>query len=262
MSCFETQKADGNTMTSGMDNGNTYATNSVESCIKPQEFDNLCDYNSSRPFANLVGPPQNSKIKEYWENGDVKAPLANCALTFTEYMSWQSMPKGSNMVTKSGNIPSGNGYTGKGNGLNNPINISFGKISKTYWGDKSQKKMADGQMAAVFPDMVSGLAAAMHWYVENYHGLNMCQLNNRHQGYVSLDGKEIHDCVGMAALRLRWVTNNCKQTGVKPDQQLNLKDKKTLFTMVNSASKVENGLTFQQGFLEEAYKKIPIYLKA
>ena len=260
MNCFENQRADGNTTTSNINNGINYATNGVSSCIKPQEFDAMCNYKSNTPFENLQGPPSNSKIKLYWSKGWVKAPLKNCALTFTEYMSWQSMPIGSQMVTKTANIPSGDYYIGTDNGLNNPINISVGKISKMYDGNRESIR-SDGQKAAVFPDMKRGLAAAMHFYIENYHGKNICQLNNKHQGYVSLDGTQIHDCIGMAALRLRWVTNNCQQMGLKPYEQLNLKDKNTLFASINSAANIENKLLFHLQFLEGAYALLPFYLR-
>lgn len=232
----------------------------VDSCIKPQEFDKMCDYKSNTPFKNLQGPPSDSKIKEYWNNGSVKAPLKNCALTFTEYMSFLSQKKGSNMIKKTGNIPSGNSYSGTGNGLNNPINISRGDISKKYGGN-SAKIMSDGQPCAIFKDMLHGLAASMHFYIDKYHGQNICQLNNRQQGYVELDGKEMHDCIGMAALRLRWVTNNCNKTGIKPNEQLDLKDKDTLFICINAASLSENGITFQRNFLESAYALVPQNLK-
>jgi hypothetical protein len=258
MNCFETQKADSNTVTSGINSENKNI-NFNGTCMKPQEFDKLCNYSSNKPFANLPGPPSDSKIKTYWKNGSVKAPLKT-ALTFTQYISWLTIPVGSKMIKKNGNIPSGDGYTGKGNGLNNPINISYSKLSQQYGGN-SAKKMADGQRAAIFPNMLNGLAAGMHYFIINYHGKNTCQLNNQQQGYVSLDGKEVHDCIGMAALRLRWVTNNCKKTGLKPYEQLNLKDKETLFNFINSASSIESGLTFQRGFLERAYNKLPSNLK-
>lgn len=231
-----------------------FANGSVDGgqpCLSPQEFDSKVDYNSGNPFKNLQGPPNNSKIKIYWQRGDVKERI-KLKLTFSQYVSYQGIPKGSKMITKNSNIPSGSSYTGKGNGLNNPINLSYGKISKLYGGN-SVKTMADGQKNAVFPDMKKGLAAAMHFYIDSYHGQNMCQINNRQQGYYSQDCSEMHDGVGMAALRLIWVTHNCKKMDIKPDEQLNLKDKNTLFTVVSAAAAIENGLKFQKGFLEEAY---------
>lgn len=233
---------------------NNVSTDGGQACLSPQEFDSKVDYNSNQPFKNLQGPPNNSKIETYWKRGDVKAPI-KLILTFSQYVSYQGIPKGSKMITKSSNIPSGNSYTGKGNGLNNPINLSCGKISKLYGGN-SVKVMADGQKNAVFSNMKNGLAAAMHFYIDFYHGQNMCQLNNRQQGYYSKDCSDIHDGIGMAALRLRWVTHNCKKTDIKPYEQLNLKDKNTLFTVVNAAASVENGLIFQKGFLEDAYSLV------
>ena len=235
-------------------NGTTLVYNGNDACVSPNDFDKYCNYSTNKPFSNIPGPPSNSKIKTYWNRGDVKAPLKS-VLTWNQYLSYQSIPKGSKMITKRGNIPSGNSYTGKGNGLNNPINLSCGKISKLYGGNSS-KKMADGQKNAIFPDMKSGLAASMHFYIDSYHGQNMCQLNNRQQGYFSKDCSEMHDGYGMAALRLRWVTHNCQKTGIRPEEQLNLKDKETLFTVVSSAASAENGLTFQRGFLESAYAMV------
>ena len=233
-------------------NSTNYDTSGTNTCIKPQEFDKMCDYSSSKPFQNLQGPPSNSKIKTYWSKGWVKAPLKNCALTFTQYVAWQAIPKGSQMITKRGSYREGDGYTGTGNGLLNPINISVGKVSKQYGGN-SGKLMADKQYCAKFPDMLHGLAAAMHFYIESYHGQNVCQLNNRQQGFLENDEKKQHDCIGMAALRLRWVTEKCHKMGIKPNEQLNLKDKETLFLAVSAAASNENGLTFQRGFLERAY---------
>lgn len=231
-----------------------FANGSVDggqACLSPQEFDSKVDYNSNQPFKNLQGPPSGSKIQTYWKRGDVTGP-GKIDLTFAQYVGYQNIPKGSKMITKNGNIPEGSSWTGKGNGLNNPINLSCGKISKLYGGN-SAKTMADGQKNAIFSDMKNGLAAAMHFYIDVYHGLNMCQLNNRQQGYYSKDCSDIHDGVGMTALRLRWVTHNCKKTGIKPDEQLNLKDKETLFTVVSASASAENGLVFQRGFLESAY---------
>lgn len=232
-----------------------YSTSSAvvvsgDSCISPQQFDSMVDYNSTSPFSQLNGPSSDSKIKTYWNRGDVKAKVSSkLVLTWSEYISYQSLK---NMVTKSITIPSGNSYIGKGNGCNNPTNVSLGKISKLYGGTTS-KKMSDGQKNAVFPNMESGLATSMHFYIEQYHGKNLCQLNNQHQGYYTKDCTEIHDGIGMAALRLRWVTDNSKRVGIKPNEQLNMKDKETLYAMVSSGAKSENGLTFQRGFLDKAY---------
>lgn len=231
----------------------TYRESKV-SCVSPQEFDSMVDYNSKQPFKNLQGPPVGSKISIYWKRGDVTAP-GNIILTLTEYVKYQSIKVGSQMTTKSMNIPSGNSYTGKGNGLNNPVNLSCGSISKLYGGNESHT-MSDGQKNAKFPNMESGVAAAMHFYIETYHGKNVCQVNNQHQGYFSQDCKDIKDGIGMAALRLRWVSHNCSKLNLKPNEQLNLKDKETLFAFISSTSYSENGITLQRGLLEKAYAMV------
>ena len=221
-------------------------------------IDKYIDYNSNDPFRNLPNPPQNSKILTYWKRGDVKAKI-KLGLTFSDYIKAQKLPIGQNLkrLRFSGN--SGNGYKGKGNGLNNPINLSYGNIAKMY-NSISSKKMSDGQNNAVFSNIVDGLAASMHFIIKEYHGKNLCQLNNKHQGYVNLDSvpppKGIGDPFGMASLRLQWVTHQCRKTGIGPFDQLDLKDKDTLFELTNSMSRIENGMTFERGLLEQAYNKI------
>lgn len=233
----------------------TFDTSGKKSCISGPDFDKYCNYNSNTPFASLHGPPNNSKIKKYWSRGDVKAPL-KCILTWSQYLSYQQMKVGSNLGTAKKDIKNGNGYTGKINaGTNNPGNLSYGDLTKSYGATKT-KTVSDGVKLAVFPDMAHGLAAMMAYIVKKFNGLNVCQINNTYQGFYTQDESSMHDCIGFAALRLRWVTGVCNSIGIKPYVQLNLNDKETLFAVINGVAGRENGLTFQRGLLESAYKDL------
>lgn len=218
------------------------------------QVDAYIDFNSNKPFERLPGPPPDSKILAYWKRGDVKAPI-KLALTFGQYLAAQKIPKGGNLQKIRYTGPMGDSYSGKGNGLNNPTNLSLSKWSKLYGGNSS-KKMADGQNNAVFNSMFDGLCASMHFIIDQYHGRNICQLNNQHQGYVNQDGPAMHDVFGMAALRLRWVTNKCKSMGIAPEVQPDLRDPDTLFMLVNAMSKSENSLTFGRDMLMKAYNRV------
>lgn len=144
---------------SNLNTNSNYTVVSGASCVSPNDFDSLCNYNSNRPFANLPGPTSDSKIKTYWKRGDVTYPL-KCKLTWNEYISYQKIPIGTKLGTTSLQTFSSSGK--KGNGLNNPVNLSYGDIAKMY-GSTGSKTMSDGQKNAVFPDIESGLAAAMHF---------------------------------------------------------------------------------------------------
>lgn len=219
----------------------------------PKEIDALIDFNSEYPFAKfaLYGPPADSNIKIYW-NGPSHGFLnhkCRLKLTFSQYISACAKQKGTNLQTIQANIPEGNSYTGKGNGLNNPTNLSYCDLAKAF-GSTGAKIMSDKQKNAVFPDMLHGLAANMVFLYRSYHGQNVCHMNNRHQGYVNKD----KDRLGMAALRLRWVSGMMNDLGISdPGINFNLNDKNTLFAFVNGMSKRENSLRFQRGMLESAY---------
>lgn len=224
-------------------------------------IDSYIDYNSDNPFARLPGPPAGSKIALYWANGSVKSK-GRVLLTFSQYMQYAAMSTGTSLTRIPFTGPAdntGDSWSGKGNGRNNPVNISYGALAKK-WGSTGSRKAADGQPCAVFDNMKHGLCASMEFLMNEYHGQNICQINNRHQGYVKNDAvpppKGIGDPLGMAALRLKWVTHQCNKTGLRPFQQLDMRDKDTIFQLTNAVSKNENGFTFGYKYLDDAYKKI------
>lgn len=252
MGCYDNVNAStgiGNTDSGTISN---FSSDGKGACINPAEFDKMVDYNSKNPFKNLKRPP-NPQDSTYWDKGWVTAP-ANLKITFSQYIEYQKKKVGENMKTYvCTKIPSGSSYTGKGNGRNNPINVSMNEKSKKYGVTKSSTS-SSGRQNAIFPDMKHGLAFAMAFYVHNHNGKNLCQLNNSMQGFYENDEKVKRDCVGMTALRLRWISNYVINTGIEPNEQLNMNDKETLFALMYGVALNENGVTFQRGFLESAYQ--------
>jgi hypothetical protein len=224
--------------------------------LAPSEYDKYIDYNSDDPFANLPGPPEGSGILKYWNRGDVRSK-GKLRLTWGTYLAATKMGIGGSLVTRPFTGPAGDIATGRGNGLNNPINLSFGTIAKKY-GATGFKVMADKQKNAIFPSLVNGLAASMHFYIAEYHGKNVCQLNNQQQGFyvndsIPVSQRGIGDPLGMAALRLRWVTSKMNSLNISATDQLNLHDRDTLYASVAAAAKIENGMIFGRQFLDKAY---------
>ena len=129
---------------------------------------------------------------------------------------------------------------------NNPCNIS---ASKDSIGVKSGAIMGDGQKAAVFDNVVDGIASAMRLYRRKYGKMNVAQMDNGMRGYY-----DRNEPLGLTAMRLHGVTKKCKQLGISPTDKLNTDDKWTLCSFVALMAKHETGSTLSRKTLDEAYR--------
>jgi SLT domain-containing protein len=65
--------------------------------------------------------------------------------------------------------------------------------------------MGDGQGAAVFDNVIDGIASAMRLYRRKYGKKNVAQMDNGMRGYYNRN-----EPIGLTAMRLYGVTQKCK----------------------------------------------------
>lgn len=129
---------------------------------------------------------------------------------------------------------------------NNPCNIS---ASNDSLGVSGKATMGDGQGAAVFDNVIDGIASAMRLYRRKYGKKNVAQMDNGMRRYYNRN-----EPIGLTALRLHGVTQKCKQLGISPADKLNTDDKWTLCSFVALTAKHETGSTLSRETLDKAYK--------
>lgn len=244
---------------SGSFSNQSPSNSSGASCVSPEEFDKLVDYNSPTPFINLK-PPKDSKIKAYYKTSHLyhnygkKTP--SITITWKQYLDYNMMTFDPSKVHEFENLF----CASKGKGTqkvryNNPGNIHVGDLSRKYGGGDSGQIDVNSNLA-IFPTLANGVACIMH-ILQKHDKKNICQINNSYQGYYKYDctPRGMNDGFGAAALRLNWITKLMKTLGdMKPYEFFDFTNENSVLSLTYAICAHESNCRLDEDTLRDAYK--------
>ena len=157
----------------------------------------------------------------------------------TVTLSW------SNITNKWNEYPS-NGTTWNKN--NNPCDISHSDSDLWY---VSSNKVADWQSLAKYDTPLNGIASAMRLLKNKYKNKSITEIDVWWYQWYYKANEEIW----LSALRIKWITDQCKALWVWPHQMLDFDDPTTLKSFVAQVAVLETGTHIGQKLLDDAYNK-------
>lgn len=154
------------------------------------------------------------------------------------------------VVTLSGsNIAEGHEYPSNDtvwNKNNNPCDISHSNFDIGY---KGAGTVADWQALAKYDTPVNGIASAMRLLKNKYSNKSITEIDVWwYQWYYKPD-----EDIGLSALRIKWITDQCNALWVWPHQMLNLDDPTTLKAFVAQIAVQETSTRIGRELLDQAY---------
>lgn len=174
-------------------------------------------------------------------------------LKYTPLLDYSELTKKHEwVVTLSGsNIEDWDKYTHNEtlwNKSNNPCNISHSSSDIWYDGATSA---ADWQALAKYKTNVDGIVSAMRLLKEKYKNKSITEIDVWWYQWYYKANEEIW----LSALRIKWITDQCKALWVWPHQMLDFDDPTTLKSFVAQVAVLETGTHIGQKLLDDAYNK-------
>ena len=131
---------------------------------------------------------------------------------------------------------------------NNPCNISHSSGDIWYL---SATSAADWQALAKYDTPVNGIASAMRLLKNKYSNKSITEIDVWWYQWKYKPDEEIW----LSALRIKWITNQCKVLWVWPHQMLNFEDPTTLKAFVAQIAVQETSTHIWKDLLDQAYEK-------